>query len=750
MSEILRLLGIYICIPIYTSIPKLYDIFYYLANAKFFSDGDTTLQQISSNLYVLISVVMLFVFSATLLSAIVNPDMLADKNKGIWAVVKRSFFGIILIVIIPFVFKEAYDIQSQVMEKGLIEKVIVGISFDNSDSTENKKSGGNGGQVIAGRLISAVLYPSADDISATSINTDLAGTYEKMVTTDIERIRALAPDINAVPSDANEDVEYVFEFQGLIAIIAGVVTLYILLLFAIDTAVRIFQLALYELTAPISIIAFIAKGKGALIRWAKQVGSVYLDVFIRIAAMAFYILMISQWDNLITNYKNVSSPESWELLFRVILIVGLLIFVKKIPDIINKAFGTNISLSGGIGGRLGQMALVGKTAQSAWNEIRQHPIQSVGRPVGAAAATIGGIGSSIAGAWARSNRARGLKDGAVNAQAIGAGVAGLFGGLLRTPGSIQRGWKTHNLTSFGNEIARNRDTHPEGSTVGGRISDIVSQTLGLGTALDRENIRIARENRYEYYGSFFTKDQMDRRKNEFEKGKSLTAAMQEALEKAANRADAQGAIMQIDIDYTDQYGVLQKLTANNLNEAKKYIKSMRENTIPDKKDFEIKDAAGNPTGQIDTQKYQDAIKNYYKTFNELDKKIKEKENKIYDDLLQLNDWSGTNKKGDNSDRYVYELNKNVLTELMSNQNFAATITGNDRKLTEDRKGIESMNTIFEKYSNEVNQIIDVTDSKKIAKYTTEQYTQAERDNQAYEERQKKDHQIHGSKGGNYR
>ena len=80
MSGVLRTIAIWICVPIYKAIPNLYSIFYFLSNARFLEQG--VINQLSKNLYVLVSVVMLFAFSATLLSAIVNPDVMeSGKNK---------------------------------------------------------------------------------------------------------------------------------------------------------------------------------------------------------------------------------------------------------------------------------------------------------------------------------------------------------------------------------------------------------------------------------------------------------------------------------------------------------------------------------------------------------------------------------------------------------------------------------------------------------------------------------------------
>lgn len=372
MGGLLRKLTIWICIPIYRLIKSFYLIFYNIANTRFLEDD--TIQQLSANIYVLVSVVMLFAFSVTILSAIVNPDLLNDSKKGVAAAFKRAIIGLALMVVIPFAFDEIYAVQKNIMDNSLIEKIIVGADFRCDQNEEgncttggNSTTGGNGGQVIAGNLISSVLYPVTDNVQ---ISENISEKYEKMITTDIRYIGAVAKHINVTTEGDNayrsdfDDDDYAFNWDGLVAIIAGGATCYILLLFAIDMAIRVFKLAFLELTAPISIVAYMASGDKILKSWGQEVLKTFLDVFVRIAAIAFYLFLIK---NLSTYMAKFEGAE-WSFILKVLLIVGMLIFVKQIPDLINNIFKTSLSLKGG---RLGEMAVVGKQAQAAWGAVKQ-------------------------------------------------------------------------------------------------------------------------------------------------------------------------------------------------------------------------------------------------------------------------------------------------------------------------------------------------------------------------------------------
>ena len=415
---IFRSIGIWLCGWIYPIIPRLYAIFYSLSSAKFFNDEDSILDELSSNIYVLVSVVMLFIFSATFLSAIINPDIINDKKKGIGAMLKRAFVGIILIILIPFCFDEAYKIQNSVIENHLVEKILVGIDYSDADTTT---PGGNGGQVVAGTLLGSVLYPREDGIEVTD---DIGDLYSDMITKDIDNIDEFGDYINIAPA-GNSKYKTAFEFQGLVAIIAGIGACYILLLFAMDMAVRLFTLAFYELTAPISVVAYMAVGDDQLKRWLNAVGATLIDVYIRIAAMSFYIFLLSRLNSFLEGAEFQS--VEWVGLLRVLLIIGMLIFVKKVPDLINGAFGTKLKTQGGIGGRLGQMALAGGIAKKAWDKTKS----ALGRAALAPAALAGaGIGYGANKLWNgnETGKFKGLKNTKVG-NAIGHAGAYVGGGL---------------------------------------------------------------------------------------------------------------------------------------------------------------------------------------------------------------------------------------------------------------------------------------------------------------------------------
>ena len=381
MGGLFRKLLIYICKPVYSLIVYVYKIFYSVATTEFLNND--IIQELSANIYVLVSAVMLFAFSVTILSAIVNPDLLTDNKKGVTALFKRSIIALVLMVLVPFGFDELYKIQDSVMTNSLIERIVVGISYEcDSDSGTDCEKGGNGGQVIAGKLISSVLYPEeklADSDGEIKVPANISESYQKMISENIRYMGAIAKNINVTVDGSGgndnqalkwsfDDDAYAFHFDGLLAVVVGLIVLYILIIYAIDVAVRVFKLAFLELTAPISIVAYVGVGDKMLSSWFKELGKTYAELFVRIVAIAFYLFLIHNLDSFMDNF---TSPDSdWTFVLKVFIMIGMLIFVKQVPDMIGRIFGVDIKLKGGIAGRLGDMAGVGEQAKKAWTGLK--------------------------------------------------------------------------------------------------------------------------------------------------------------------------------------------------------------------------------------------------------------------------------------------------------------------------------------------------------------------------------------------
>ncbi len=204
-----------------------------------------------------------------------------------------------------------------------------------------------------------------------------------------------------------------------------------------DMAVRIFKLAFLELTAPIIVVSYMAAGDNILKKWGKELLTTFLDVFIRVVAMAFCIFISGNLNGFVSRlFDTANTAEEMgnvagnvgvidKFFLMVLLMIGMLIFVKQILDLVNRIFDTNIQSKGGVQGRLGQMAIGGKLAQGAWNAIRNAGmlgLTAAGLALPAGVATAAGLAGNKLTHGGLANVLRTAKKG-VNAAARGIGSA---------------------------------------------------------------------------------------------------------------------------------------------------------------------------------------------------------------------------------------------------------------------------------------------------------------------------------------
>ena len=481
--NILRKISFALTETIITVIPSVYNIFERIGSHEFFSSE--AIQNISNNIYILVSVCMLFAFGIKLLNTIVNPDIIDDKKKGTKKTFINGVIAVVLISVVPFLFDILYKVQFQVLgtdeqtgeHHNLIQKIVFGTDGE-YDS----------GSLRAGYTFAAFCYPN-ETVSNTGLTVQGGNYYNKVTRGEIQYIDKVGDAIN---DEING--EYELNYHIILAPLAGGYVLYQVILMCIDIAFRSVKLGILQLMAPLVICAFIFAGTDMLTRWIKEVISTYVIVFVKVAAITFMVYALSLLPDLFDRLGLVDSTrDSWAAkgFIRVAFLIGLLQLVKKLPEIINKIFGTSLDTNGdgGIRGRLGAMAGVGAAAQRAWDALRTHPIQTAMKPVGAVA----GVGANIANRGIeigrRINEAsvgagvtnRGLRYGAAILGGIAGGVAS---GTATSIGAARRGWQ-NGLRAPGQEAQFYRDTHQPGSTFGQRTLAGAARTLGFRTPYER-------------------------------------------------------------------------------------------------------------------------------------------------------------------------------------------------------------------------------------------------------------------------
>ena len=121
---ILRTLFFHIDRVVYEGIGIVYDLLLKLARTTIIDSA--TIENVYGRIYALIGIFMLFKISISLINYVLNPDEFIDKEKGMASIVKRIIISLVMLVLIPYGFKEAYALQTIILEDNTLAALIFG------------------------------------------------------------------------------------------------------------------------------------------------------------------------------------------------------------------------------------------------------------------------------------------------------------------------------------------------------------------------------------------------------------------------------------------------------------------------------------------------------------------------------------------------------------------------------------------------------------------------------------------------
>ncbi len=350
---------------IYDLVDHVYDIFDFLARINLFSED--SYNDIVGRIYIVLGVLMLFVLAYTLLRAIINPDEFSKGETSFANLAKNVVVSLIIIVMLPTVFKVAFNLQNAVLNTYTIEKIVFGnttryYTEEYKDTEITMRSG----RMIAYNTFTSFFYPNPESLSCPNdgsresienckdnIHVDRLFFFNGRLT--LREVDAYVKDGKSMTNYAqfgkaikNGDIIY----YPLVSTACGIFLLYVLLNFVFDMALRIIKLMFYQIIAPIPVVCRIipfGNFKDVFKNWLKQVSSVFFEVFVRIAIMNFGVLLIKlNLEAFNNNYRHgvltlgsASYHISWIkfVLARVLIDMGIIAFIRKAPELISKLFG---------------------------------------------------------------------------------------------------------------------------------------------------------------------------------------------------------------------------------------------------------------------------------------------------------------------------------------------------------------------------------------------------------------------------
>lgn len=370
LFDILRSMVFWLDQLIYGFIPPVYDFIMYLARMDIFKDN--RINEFASNIYAIIGVFMIFKMAFSLLSAIINPDMLTDEKKGFGKIIQRSVIALTLVILIPKGFEYSVRLQDLILSNHIIEKMIIG-----------ENGGAGAGDTIAG-------YSLKTFITCASCTPDEKTEWDANFNS-MSQLPNIADHLND-KVDGNPD-EYKYNYVPVLSTFTGGFILYLLIIFCFDIARRAVKLGFLELLTPVAVVSFATQTSGETIfsRWLKAFGSTYMALFIRIVAIVFIAYLTSLLADLDINQPGSTVPELTKGLANLFILFGILVFGKQAPQFISELFGIKPDFELDIRKVLGNVPIFGG-AMVAGGAL------AAGAMTGGLAKLGAGLGSGISGA----------------------------------------------------------------------------------------------------------------------------------------------------------------------------------------------------------------------------------------------------------------------------------------------------------------------------------------------------------------
>lgn len=383
---------------IYSLISTVYQVFIAVSKASLYGNVDDKINKLTERIYVILGIAMLFVMAYNIILLIINPDK-SSGDKSVQGLFKNFVISIVVLTLLPTIFNYMNILQNDIIDSHVIEKVILGDSDSNGGSLKNM------GSNIATMIYSTFYHPIDENENAVSYEDCKSNSGASASCADYVsaydngkngKVSAFIDD--AKLEDALNSKTPTMELLALISTACGVVALLMFVSYAFDIGIRVAKLAFLQIIAPVPVILRITKPSGGVFsKWTSKLIETYLTLFLRLITIYFSMYMISLLAEGFgsTNggiFANAGSMSAIVGLFaRLVLIVGVLLFAKEAPKLLEELMGSTMKGGGfmpkDIGKKLTGAPLIGGALGAAG--------ALAGKGIGAATGAAGAATSSL-------------------------------------------------------------------------------------------------------------------------------------------------------------------------------------------------------------------------------------------------------------------------------------------------------------------------------------------------------------------
>ena len=308
-----------------------YDLLISFTEDSLFSSENISL--FTDSIYILVGIFMLFRLAISMLNYLINPDSFSDKSSGGSKMLTRVVVSMLLIIGSSFVFDELITLQKNIVstDGGIIFRIIRLNDKDGNtvSGAVNKPSDTcypTGGSVIASTAMKAFISGADEGFDenllwyfARSSGDECDAAVDDNSQKHIDAVKAI--------EDGFENANY--NIDMLLAMIAGIGIVVFILIMAIDIVVRNLKILLLQMISPVAFVSYMNPKDKIFNQWLKNYGSVYADLFIKLIAVAFVIVLV----NFLHDNTDISGFGA------VFYLMGILVFAKAVPSFISKIFG---------------------------------------------------------------------------------------------------------------------------------------------------------------------------------------------------------------------------------------------------------------------------------------------------------------------------------------------------------------------------------------------------------------------------
>ena len=425
-------------------ITQLYSLLVQIMDTNVFNK---LIYQYLGRIYTFLGVFMVFKLSLSIINYVINPDMLSDKSKGFGKLITNVVISLILLAITPNLFNAAFNLQTDILKSNAVYQIVTGKKLKNNMADKGSDfDPNNQAKLIAYGVYSSFIYKDIgdnEDLSSIDPNETDIHAECKDETTGCSNGKCSGKnpyclvDGDTVTKEGKDSKAFANTYWFLISTVCGGFVAYILLTFCIDASLRAVKLGFLQIIAPIPIMSMIDPkvGNEKVMKWGKECLMTFIDLFIKLAGLFFAVDVITAVitsDGMIKYSDGAAVKNPFVQLF---IILGCLMFAKKLPSMLESILG--IKLSGGDGFSLkkklggvpglgvakaagaGALGFAGGMAANAWATRGNWKGQGF-------KGALGNVGSMLAGGM--SGAGRGLFSKEKNMfKAAGAGIKGSVG-----------------------------------------------------------------------------------------------------------------------------------------------------------------------------------------------------------------------------------------------------------------------------------------------------------------------------------